>query len=68
MVSPYGTIPDSLITEDARQETIAWLNLNIDLPELRRYLLIGWADETNVTLTAEDYTAIGFPQVKITGE
>ena len=51
-----------------KAEAIVWLNNNVSLLELRRYILLGWAEEVGATLSAKDFVAIGFPEPKITGE
>jgi len=68
MVSPLGIVPESLILPAMKAEAIVWLNNNVSLLELRRYILLGWAEEVGATLSAKDFVAIGFPEPKITGE
>ena len=63
MVSPAGFAKAVLIQAGQRAAFIAFLNEQLLDPQLRRYLLIGWAKETGVQLSAADYEAIGFPSL-----
>jgi len=58
MASPTGIIPEELLVPAKRQEVIRWLREQAFTADLKRQLLLGWAQWVGARLRQRDYDAV----------